>query len=176
MLPMCLRTMNYREETTQTIKCSINTSYKVLHHYQHTTCWVCDHATCCVLLCFTLQHGITLLFCPTGASGESKQNQMCVSHLLLSDFQCKIDTGQPCTTGCILVQSQDFIQLLWKADISPITEWTPFLMPCGLFKGLFSAEKRAVGSNQLWFPVREMDWSPIPPHTQQTVPALENKT
>ena len=84
-----LQTTDYREEKTQAIQCC--TTW-LTENYQHTTCWVCDHATCCVLLCFTLQHRITLLFCPTGASGESKQNQMYVSHLLLSDFQCKIDT------------------------------------------------------------------------------------
>lgn len=46
------------------------------HGSQRSTCWVCDHATCCVFLCFTLQHRITLLFFPTtGASGESKQTK-----------------------------------------------------------------------------------------------------
>lgn len=84
-----LRTTDYREETTQAMKCSITW---LTENYQHTTCWICDHATCCILLCFTLQHRITLLSCLTGASGESEQNQMCVSYLLLSDFQWKIDT------------------------------------------------------------------------------------
>lgn len=52
-------------------------------NYQHTTCWVCDHATCCVLLCFTLQHRITLLICSTGASRENKQNQTCLTSLTI---------------------------------------------------------------------------------------------
>lgn len=151
-----LRTIDYREETTQAIKCSIIWFKK---SYQHTTCWVCDHATCCVLLCFTLQHRITLLFCLTGASGESKQNQICVSHLLLSDFQCKTDTWQPCTTGCILLQSQDFIQLLWKALL---LNGLNFFMPSELLKGLFVTEKKSYGSNQLWFPIRKVDRSPVP--------------
>lgn len=66
-----LRKRGHRKGTKQVRPCSITWLTEI---YQHTTCWVCDHATCCVFLCFTLQHRITLLFCPTtGASGESKQ-------------------------------------------------------------------------------------------------------
>lgn len=78
--PFDLKTTGYREEKTEAIKCSITW---LTENYQHTTCWVCDHATCCVLLCFILQLRITLLFCPTGASGESKQNQMFFTSLAI---------------------------------------------------------------------------------------------
>lgn len=63
-----LRKRGHREGTRP---CSITWLTEI---YQHITCWVCDHATCCVFLCFTLQCRITLFLCPTtGASGESKQ-------------------------------------------------------------------------------------------------------
>lgn len=84
--------MDYRKQITQAKQCSMTW---LTENYQHITCWVCDHATCCVLLCFTLQYRITLLFCSTGASRENKQNQKCLTSLTIRFGNARLTHDSP---------------------------------------------------------------------------------